>query len=180
MLKSLLGFLGGDDNAVNLVPTAESTPVAGPVRIASSEGAIELTLGKQRLRLYPEQRLAVDSGGGANAEPTDWILVDPERFFAGIAGFARLDRGKTLPIGRDNEALVKTFDFPKSVKRRHLALTNVDGSIVIRPLDGEGTTTVASVAEEESAEWFAARRVENLRRLRTRCFGGPIEMLGAR
>lgn len=176
MLKSLLDFFGGEDNAVDLVPTAESAPVTGPVRIPSREGAIELTLGKQRLRLYPELPLAAETGTETSAEIKDWILVDPERFFSGIAGFARLRLGKNLLLGRDNEALVKTFDFPKSVKRRHLALTNQGGSIVIRPLDGEGTTSVAAVAENEGADWFAARQVKNLRRLRT-IFGGPIEML---
>ena len=125
----------------------------------------------------PKQPLAPKAEADASADAKGWILVDPERYFSGIAGFARLGVGKALLVGRDNETLAKTFDFPKSVKRRHLALTNEDGFIVIRPLDSEGTTTVASVPEDEDADCLAARQVDNLRRLRT-IFGGPIEMLG--
>lgn len=176
MLKTLLDLFGVEGKAVDFTPSEEPATVTGPVRIPFRDRAIDLTVGKQSLRLYPEVPIAPNAGAVASVGAKDWILVDPERFFSGIAGFSRLGLGQTVLVGRDNDDLVRIFDFPKSVKRRHLTLANEYGNIVIRPLDSEGTTSVAAVAEDEDADWFAARRVENLRRLR-KILGGPIEML---
>ena len=117
MLRMLRGLVSGDDAAVRVALTPEQQRVTGH-RVAADGGPVELTLGKQVLRLYPETPTAA----GAQAGPKDWIIVDPESFFSGVAGFARLGHGTKLVVGRDNEQLNKVFDFPTAVARRHLSL----------------------------------------------------------
>ena len=114
----------------------------------------------------------------AGVEPSgkNWILVDPDRFFSGAAGFARIEFGQAILVGRDNELLKQIFDFPKSVMRRHLALINDNGEIIVKPLDDEKKSYVSSVPEGADVDWLAAGRVKNLRFLR-RIFGGPIQLL---
>jgi hypothetical protein len=60
--------------------------------------------------------------------------------------------------------------------RRHLALVNDDGEIIIKPLDNDKKTYFSSVPEGADVDWMADRRLKNLRRLRA-LFGGPIELL---
>jgi hypothetical protein len=164
--------MGVDDRAVDLRLSPEPQPITGPVRVLSSGRAIELVLGKKRLRLYPD----LPVGPGSDLGRKDWILVDPERFVTGIAGFMRVESGQILLVGRGNATLDKYFELPKSVKRRHLELVNQDGEIIIKRLDGEATTCLSSVPQGEDVDWLSALRIKNLRRLRT-IFGGPLELL---
>lgn len=172
MLNTLRDLFAGDGKAVHVMLAPEPRLVTEPVRVLAGGKAIELVLGKQTLRLYPET--PITSGG--NAAGKDWILVDPGHCFSRVAGFVRLERGQSVVIGRGNERLCKIFDFPKSVMRRHVALANDNGDIIVKPLDSDKQTYVSSVPENEDVDWLAARQVENLRRLRT-VFGGPIELL---
>ncbi len=172
MLKTLRDLIGVDDRPLDVRLTAEPQPIAGPVRVLSSGRAIDVVVGKKRLRLYPD--LAV--GPSSDIERKDWILVDPERFVTGIAGFSRVESGQTLLVGRGNEILGKCFELPKSVKRRHLEIVNRDGEIIIKPLDNEASTCVSSVPQGEDVDWLSERRIKNLERLRT-IFGGPVELL---
>jgi len=172
MLNTLRDLITGNGKAVETTLSPEPLLVTKPIRVLSGGRAIELAMGKQTLRLYPEIPISADAKAGTK----DWILVDPDRFFSGVAGYARIECGQIVPVGRDNELLRKIFDFPKSVMRRHLVLVNDGGDIIIKPLDNDRKTTVSSVPENADVDWMAARRVRNLRRLRA-IFGGPIKLL---
>jgi hypothetical protein len=110
--------------------TPEPKLVCGPVQILSWGKAIELVLGDKRLRLYRD----IPVNPRTDPVTKDWILVDPDCFISGIAAFARLESGQTFMVGRGNDSLDKIFEFPKSVKRRHLELANDNGEIIIKPL----------------------------------------------
>ena len=136
MLKTLRDLIGVDDRPLDVRLSPEPQPIAGPVRVLSAGRAIELVLGKKRLRLYPD--LAV--GPSSDIKSKDWILVDPERFVTGIAGFTRIENGQTLLVGRGNEILDKCFELPKSVKRRAAVLMqaciNTSMLAICRSLNG--------------------------------------------
>jgi Calcineurin-like phosphoesterase len=172
MLNTFRDFIASDGKILKITPTPEGKLVTRPTRIASERKGIELTVGKQSLRLYPETPVT----SRADAHTKDWILVDPDHYFSSVGGFVRLERGQTILIGRANPTVSAIFNFPKSVMRRHLVLANDDGEIIIKPLDGESTTYVSSVPESAGVDWLMARRMANLSHLR-RIFGGPIELL---
>ncbi|MDJ0894077.1 MAG: metallophosphoesterase [Alphaproteobacteria bacterium] len=143
-----------------------------PVRVAFDGKPIELVLGKKRLHLHPEFRLA----GAPGAACKDCILVDPDRFYSEIAGFARLKPGEKILIGRANDDLDKIFQFPKSVMKRHLTLANENGQILIRPLDDETETHVCYVQDEAEIDRLNNNSLSNLQHVRE-IFGGPIQLL---
>ena len=171
-----LGFLKGHFNPLKKVLrsslTAEPLLITKPLRLAFDGKPICLNLGEQRLWLLAETLMRVTSSGGA----ADWLLVDPERYLSGIAGFARIQPGESLLIGRGNEELQRIFSFPKSVRKRHLTLVNEGGEIVLRPLDMEREAYVSAVEDPAIAVDLKVNRLGNLRRL-AEIFGGPFEPL---
>jgi len=173
MLNSLRDLIAGNGKAVPVTLAPEAKRVTAPTRVLADGKAIELALGKQALRLYPETPITSDSEARGN----DWILVDPERYFSRLGGFLRLKSGQSVVIGRGEDRLCKIFDFRKSVMRRHVALVNDNGEIIVKPLDNDKPTYVSSVPESEDVKSLAARQVKDLKCLRS-IFGGPIELLG--
>jgi hypothetical protein len=175
MMKTLRDLINVDGPTAEVLLTPEPKLVCGPVQILSWGKAIELVLGDKRLRLYRD----IPVNPRTDPVTKDWILVDPDCFISGIAAFARLESGQTFMVGRGNDSLDKIFEFPKSVKRRHLELANDNGEIIIKPLASDEKSYICSVPENEDVDWLSARRVKNLKRLRT-IFGGPIELLEAK
>ena len=169
MLMALRGLVPGTDKATTLSPGSDPLRVDGPVRIASNGRAIKLELGKQTLRLYPETGLASAHKNGHTA----WLIADPERSTAELTGFIRLGHGRSALIGRGNDEYQAIFDFPKTVAKRHIAVENIDGQILIRPLDPDCATYVSAADEKDRV---AELRLRNLRRVR-KLFGGRIELL---
>ena len=172
MLEKLRSYISTGEEVPVLTPGSKPCRVDKPVRIAFDGRPIELLLGEQRLHLLPEIGVAQDRDPGRG----DCILVDPERFYTEVAGFERLKPGEKVQIGRANERLDKIFNFPKSVKKRHLTLANVKGQILIKPLDEETETYVSCVEHEGNAKRFKSLALRNLKHLRE-IFGGPIELL---
>jgi len=172
MLNTLRDLIVRDGRIEIITPTPKRRLITTPIRIAPECKGIELTLGKQTLRLYPETPIIDDADGDVR----HWIVIDPDSYFSNVAGFARLERGQTILIGRANPTLSMIFDFPKSVMRRHLVLANDEGEISVRPLDGESKTYISSVPENADVDWLKERRLINLKRVR-RIFGGRIELL---
>jgi len=173
MLEKLRAYItnGVSETAV-LALGSQPHRVVKPVRIAFDGGPIELVLGKKKLHLCPEIGVAPEPG----SRRKDWILLDPERFYTEVAGFERLKPGQKLLVGRANERLDKIFNFPKSVMKRHLTLTNENGQIVVKPLDVETETHVSRVEDEVEADRLKSLNLRNLKHLRD-IFGGPIELL---
>jgi hypothetical protein len=172
MLKALRDLIAGYDDATEVLLTPEPKEVSEAVRVLSFGRAIEVILGKKKLRLYPESPIRPLS----NVQSKDWLLVDPEHLTSEVFGFVRLECGERLLIGQSNEDLQAILELPKSVRQRHLELMNDDGKIVIKPLANDGDTWLCSVPDNEGVDWLLAQRVKNLIKLR-QIFGGPIKML---
>lgn len=172
MLKHLNDLILPSEKSVDLALGPKPHRLSGPVRIGFDGKPIELALGEQTLRLYPE--LGLDPAHDPGHK--DWILVDPDRFFSGIAGFIRLKPGEVTFIGRGNETQDKIFDFHRSVAKRHVTLKNDNGTICVGPLDGDASTYISRVDDPDEY-----RRLPDLRRnsLSQLCeiLGGPIELL---
>ncbi len=172
MLTVLRGLISGAEDAATMLPDSQPKRIERTVRIENNGRPIELKLGKQTLRLYPETGV---TGVPKNGK-TDWLIVDPDRPATAVSGFARLEYGKTALIGRGNDDYDSIFGFPKSVAKRHLTLENVNGRILVRPLDNENTVYVSAADGPDEVQQRNERRLKNLRRVR-RIFGGPIELL---
>jgi len=112
--------------------------------------------------------------GGARPSQ-HWLLVEDERYFEDVTGFIRLEPGKKLLLGRDNEACQALFAFPKQVKRRQLEIENDGGLISLRKLDGESETIVHYIDDPEEISRPLSSRLDNLKLVR-RIFGGPISL----
>ncbi len=149
-------------------PPAKPDPVKGSIVVDHDDAPFRLMLGKQELQFHPETALAAKGKQPAK----DWLVIDPDRFFTKISGFARIRRGETILVGRENEEWVRIFDFPKSVAKRHLKISNKKGDLGIKTVDPDGETAIAALNDEGCLD---KGRVKNLRRLR-KIFGGPIEL----
>jgi hypothetical protein len=172
LLKHLDSLILPSDKTVDVALGPIPQRLERPVRIVSDGKPIQLELGRQTLRLYRE--FGVDPAGDPGHK--DWILVDPSRFFSGVAGFIRLRPGEAIFIGRNNETQDQIFDLPKSVAKRHMALRNDDGTICAAPLDGEASTYISCVADSAECHHLPDLRRNSLLQL-CRIFGGPIELL---
>ena len=155
-------------------PRDKPEAIKGKAAIDHQGRPFDLWLGKQRLRFHPEEALAASG----KASPRDWIVFDPDLYFSSIAGFARIERGRTVLFGRENEELYRIFGFPKSVMKRHLKISNNKGDLAVKVLDPDGETSIAALGDDGDGGTIAKRRLKNLKRVR-RIFGGPLEILPA-
>ena len=172
MLDKLRGYISNADQKAVLALGTKRYRLAKPARLAFDGRPIELQLGKKKLHLHLETGVSPDPA----SVRTDWILVDPERFYSGIAGFIRIKPGEKIIVGRGNEQLENMFGLPKSVAKRHLSMKNERGQILVKPLDRESETYLSCVEEKRQVDYFKDLKRGNLKTLR-RIFGGPIEPL---
>ena len=172
MLRRLRNLLSRRDDTAVLALSTQPYRVEKPVRIAFDGKPIELVLGKHKLHLRPEIDVTSKAGAGSKA----WIILDPQRFYTEVAGFERLEPGAKLLVGRANERLDRIFNFPKSVTKRHLTVANVNGQVVVKPLDSETETYVSRLEDSGENDPLTTLNLRNLRQLRE-IFGGPIELL---
>ena len=172
MLKQLAGMGMFGEKAADLALTTEPHRLRKPIRIVDNGRAIELGLGRQVLRLYP----AFGLGFGDDPGHKDWILVDPDQYSSGVAGFLRLKPGEAAIVGRGDELQDSIFRFHKSVAKRHVALKNDNGLVVAVPLDDEASTGISCIEDPDEYRRLGAHRLHRLKRLR-KIFGGSIKML---
>lgn len=158
--------------AARMMATAEPQPLRGPARIAWDHNPFQILLGRRKLAFYQELPLNTD----VRRPPRNWIVVDPERNFSGIRGFARIVPGETVSIGRSNEAYDRIFEFPDSVAGRHLGVTNLKGDLVLSVLDPDTEASIVAIEDPEEASRIETRRQDNLERVRE-ILGGPIGLL---
>ncbi|MGI9382609.1 MAG: metallophosphoesterase [Methyloligellaceae bacterium] len=151
--------------------TAEPEQLDGKLRVADTERPIELDLAGRILRLYPE--FPIDP---AHAAPRDWRLVDVERCFREVCGFATIRPGESLLVGRDNERLHQLFGFTSAIRNRHLEIENDAGRLTFRRLDPDAETVVSQIDEPSEVARPLVNRRNNLQRVRS-IFGGLIELL---
>ena len=155
-----------------VTPPAKPLPVRNRIVIEHGDQPFRLILGKQELHFHPETALA----GTGKPAAKDWLVIDPQNFYSTISGFARIRRGETVLVGRGNQEWDRLLGFPKSVVKRHLKISNNKGDLALKPLDPDGETAFAGMANSDDAGRFEALRMKNLKRLR-KIFGGPVGML---
>jgi hypothetical protein len=141
-------------------------------RIAYDGKPLELRLGRQVLRFYPEIPLGIRKKDLRK----NWLITDPSTFGSHLCGFARLRVGETAMIGRSNRKYKTIFNFPKSVGKRHVNITNKRGDLIITPLDDQRRVEVIRFEDVDRKARIEARRYDALMHLK-KLFGGPIEIL---
>ncbi len=155
--------------------TEEVQDLTEPGRIAHDGKSFDLLLGTFHLRLAPE--IPMGASKGYLRLHRNWIVHRP----AGcsdhaIHGFARICPGETVLIGRSNKEYDILFDFTRDVAKRHLAVTNVRGDLLLKPLCEDRSTKVVRLDDVDSREQMAASRVAAMRQVRA-LFGGKIAEL---
>jgi hypothetical protein len=134
-LKTLAGWkwlVGLRTPASWLTLTNEVQRLKGSSRIAHDGKSFDMLLGEFRLRFSPEITLGVDK----KAVKKNWLIHPPEDCHGtAMNGFARIRVGETVVIGRSTKELDEIFHFLKYVAKRHLAVTNHRGDLLITPLE---------------------------------------------
>jgi len=141
-------------------------------RIAYDGKPLELKLGKQVLRLYPE----IPLGSRKKNLQKNWLITDPSTFGSHLCAFARLRVGETVMIGRANRKYKTIFNFDKSVGKRHASITNERGDLIITPLDDQRRIEVIRFEDSDRKTRIEARRYAALVELK-KLYGGPMVLL---
>jgi len=150
--------------------TGEPRLLVGKLR-AAEPSPIHLDIGERSLRLYPDHRL-----NGDWATTKDWFLVDGGRYTHGVSPLLRIACGDKVVLGRGDEASQRLFHFPKSVKKRHLEIANIDGVILFTRLDTSGETYVRYLEDAEEIAHPFTCRLASLKMLR-HIYGGKIALM---
>ncbi len=114
-------------------------------RIPHDGKTFEMIIGDQRLVFHPEIPIGVKK---KNIKK-NWLISPSKACSANtINGFARIEIGERVLIGRDNLQYEEIFHFSKSVARRHVEVTNIKGDLKITPL-GDEKTAIQIVRSED-------------------------------
>ncbi len=158
-------------NWLNVTHTWE--PITRESRVAYDGTPLELRLGPtQILRFYPEIPLGIRK----KHLQKNWLITDPRTFGSNICGFARLKAGETVVIGRANNKYKAIFNFPKSVGKRHLQVTNWRGDLIITPFEKEYPVEIIRVDDSDREARLEARRFAALTHIRE-IYGGTVALL---
>ncbi len=141
-------------------------------RVAYDGKPLELKLGKQRLRFYPE----IPFGIRKKHLRKNWLVTAPSTYGSNLCGFARIRVGDTVMIGRANKKYKNLFNLPKSVGKRHVSITNERGDLIITPLDDHRQVEIIRFEDCDRKERIETRRYEALRQIRL-LYGGPLTIL---
>ena len=76
-------------------------------------------------------------------------------------------------LGRDNKDYGHIFNFKKEVAKRHVAITNSKGDLIIRPLDKDKPLKIVRLDDQDTREQMGADRVRAMLELRE-LLGGTI------
>ena len=149
----------------------EWQPITKESRIAYDGKPLELRLGKQVLRFYPE----IPLGSRKKNLRKNWLITDPATFGSHLCAFARLRVGETVMIGRANRKYKTIFNFGKSVGKRHVSISNKRGDLIITPLDDQRNVEVVRFEDSDRKSRIEARRYAALMELK-KIYGGPMEL----
>lgn len=134
--------------------------------------AFQIEMGKQVLNLYPDPAVAETE----RKAQVDYLLLDPARYFSGIAHWQRLAAGATLSIDRHARYQEYVFSLPREVFRRHFSISHEGDALVFRDPIAELGTYVSVIDDEQAAGRILKRRSNALLRI-AEIFGGPLEAL---
>jgi len=160
----------GTSDAIELVPEQEPRELSAPVRVAWSTGPFRMTLGKSIMEFHPDRPADDRKRGGQR----DWIVHPGDEFYRTLTGFLRICPGDSLILGREDDVQTAVFDYPKSVARRHMEVTNRNGELTLRPLDPDRPCAISFFPESDAPLKLADQRGRNLERL-TALLGHPFE-----
>ncbi|PID43770.1 MAG: serine/threonine protein phosphatase [Proteobacteria bacterium] len=146
-----------------------------PVRISHDGKEFELILGKRHLRISPE--LLLGTGRKKLQIQKNWLIKEPaSEARKKMKGFARIKRGETILVGRANEEYHHLFNFDKSVGKRHLAITNIKGDLVLRPLNPDRAVRVVRLEKKDNRNDLIADRISAMLWIRS-LFGTTVGLL---
>ena len=134
--------------------------------------AFQIEMGKQVLNLYPDPAVAETE----RKPHEDYLLLDPARYFSGIAHWQRLAAGETLSIDRHTAYQEYVFSSPREAFRRNFSVSHEGDALVFRDPIAELGTYVSVIDDEQEAGRILERRSNALLRI-AEIFGGPLEAL---
>ena len=142
-------------------------------RIAHDGKAFEMVIGDQKLVFHPEVIIGVKK---KNIQK-NW-LISPSKACSTdtINGFARIKVGERVLIGRDNRQYDEIFNFPKSVSKRHLMVTNIRGDLMISPLEGKAAIQIVRSGNQDIRGRIGTNRFNAILGIRE-IYGDSIVML---
>ncbi len=157
-----------------MTPGKDSQDITEESRVSYDGKSFELQVGEQTLYVCPEW----PHGVRRKHLIKDWIVTDRPAADSGVRGHQRLKVDDTVIIGRSNNSWDLMFDFNKSVKKRHLSIFNLNGDLILTPLDPEAKTSISRIDDGKQREPLDDNRVEILKKIKD-VYGGPIEALPA-
>ncbi len=144
-------------------------------RIPHDGKSLDLIIGRLHLRLAPE--IPLGARKRYLRQNKNWIIRKPETCSdRQIRGFARVKPGETVTLGRDNKDYDHIFNFKKDVAKRHVAITNSRGDLIIRPLAREKPVKIVRLDDQDTREQMGADRVSAMLEVRE-LLGGTIAEL---
>ena len=140
--------------------------------------SFDIVIGRTHLKVSPEIPL------GANKRylrlHKNWIIKQPDSCSVKtVRGFARIKQGETVILGRSNKDYDDLFNFKKDVAKRHVAITNTNGDLLINPLDTEKKIKVVRLDQQDNREEISSNRVAAMFDARS-LLGGKIDKLEKR
>jgi len=106
----------------------------------------------------------------------NWVVTDPEGQDTGMRGFTLIQRRESVMIGRANDDYHQLFRFPKKVAKRHLQVVNLNGDLVITPLDDRKRVEVRRGDHPGYHARIREKRQRIINRIRS-FYGGAVHRL---
>lgn len=155
--------------------TDEIQTLAEASRIPHDGKSLDLIMGRFHLRLAPE--IPLGARKKYLRQNKDWIIRKPETCSdRQIRGFARVKPGETVTLGRSNKDYDDIFNFKKDVAKRHVAITNSKGDLIIRPLERDKPVKIVRLDDQDTREQMGANRVTAMLEVRE-LLGGTVAEL---
>ncbi len=148
-----------------------------PSRIPHDGKSLDIIIGRFHLRLSPE--IPLGARKKYLRQNKDWIIRKPQTCSdRQIRGFARIKPGETVMLGRANKAYDDIFNFKKEVAKRHVAITNSKGDLIIRPLEKDKLVKIVRLDDQDTREQRGANRIEAMLEVRELLGGSIAELDG--
>ncbi len=147
--------------------------ITSPSRVAHDGKTFELRLGCMQLHFHPETPLGIKK----KHIKKNWQIFSPlSCTVKNVTGFATLQVGESIILGRDNIFFSNLFDMPKSLPGRCVQINNRDGDLIITPLDPDCPVSIMRIEDHDNREQVESYRFESLTSLKN-IFGGSITLL---
>jgi len=154
-----------------MTPGAELQEITTETRIAYDGKPFELHIGDQALCICPEWPYGVRR----KRLVKNWVVTDRIAMQTGVQGCQRIKVGDKTVLGRINEVWTQMFDFSSSVKKRHLSIHNLNGDLIMTPMDPDAKIAITRVDEIKRRGRLDDHRIDILRKIKG-IFGGTIEV----